>query len=42
MVKALFVCNIIGEEDAMGASIEDFSDSLEVLLSGCIPDLEFD
>ena len=34
--------NAIGQQDSMRTSIEDFSDALEGLLSGCVPDLELE
>ena len=34
--------NAIGQQDSMRTSIEDLSDALEGLLSGCVPDLELE
>jgi hypothetical protein len=33
-------CYVVGQEDGVGTSVEDFCDALEVLLACCVPNLQ--
>eukprot|EP00350_Pseudokeronopsis_sp_OXSARD2_P006421 CAMPEP_0170553236 /NCGR_PEP_ID=MMETSP0211-20121228/11039_1 /TAXON_ID=311385 /ORGANISM="Pseudokeronopsis sp., Strain OXSARD2" /LENGTH=59 /DNA_ID=CAMNT_0010861413 /DNA_START=248 /DNA_END=424 /DNA_ORIENTATION=+ len=39
--EGLFTSDIIGQEDAMGTTVEDPSDRHEGLLPSSVPDLQF-
>jgi hypothetical protein len=40
--EALAVCDVVGDDDAVGALVVAAGDSLEALLAGGVPNLELD